>query len=472
MKKNNKPKSVLIIGAGIAGLSAAYSLSQKGYQVTLIEKEDHVGGLSSTFKWGKFSLDLGPHKIYTTIPHVLKKMKQLLGKELIARPKTSKIYLFNSYLEYPIQIINLIKKMGPLLAIRFAFDYGFSQIINLVSGRQPQNSEEYLQYFYGQTAYQHVFAPLSNKIWGNPKTLDVNLAKTRVPAPTIFQLVAGMLFGTKNQPTVSADCFYYPKQGIGELSKAMLKVAQKHSAVIKYQTVPTKIKIKNHRVESVTLSDKTVHSPDIVISTSHLSHLISLIYPKVTPLVKKAASSLKHRSLILVYLVFNKDRLIQDSWMFFPEKKFIFNRLSEQKAFSESMVPPHKTVLIAEITCEYGDNRWAATDDNLVSKVVADLKKALIIKVNDQIVDSKIIKVGHGYPVYDLNYQKNRTQILDYLSGIDNLYSIGRPGLFFYNNMDHSFDIGQKLADHLHKNKPQRIWRIQLNEFFNSKIVD
>lgn len=467
-----KKPSILIIGAGVAGLSAAWGLSQKGYKVTIVEKGDHLGGMSTTFKWGKYSLDLGPHKFYTIIPGVLQKMKKLLGSEFVSRPKTSKIFLFNSYLEYPIKIVNLVKKMGPVNAVNFAFDYGSAQLINYITHRQPKNSEEYLRFFYGNTAYKKVFEPLANKIWGKPKLLDASLAKTRVPAPTIFQLISGMIFGTKNQPTVSADVFYYPKKGIGELSKAMLKASQKNGAKIFYQTYPTKIKIKNNRIESVVLSNKEILNPDYVISSTHLSHLVSLISPKIPIDIQKAANSLKHRSLILIYLAFNKKRLFKDSWMFFPESNFIFNRLSEQKAFSESMIPQNHTVLVAEITCEFGDARWNSSPEKIVKKVVSDLKRANLIKSDENQLDSHLIKVGHGYPVYSLGYEENKGKILDYLSKINGLYTIGRPGLFFYNNMDHSIDIGQQLSNHIAKNGRSDVWRQQLEEFFKSKIVD
>lgn len=466
-----KKTSVLIIGAGVAGLASAWGLSEKGFDITIVEKENHPGGMAATFRWGKYLLDLGPHKFYTVVPGILTKMKKLMGKEFVARPKTSKIYLFNSYLDYPVQIVNLIKKMGPVLAVKFAFDYGTAQLINIF-GRTPQNSEEYLKFMYGNTAYKSVFEPLSNKIWGKPKSLDVNLAKTRVPAPTIFQLIYGMVFGTKNQPNVSADVFYYPKKGIGEMANSMLRVAKKYGAKIHYGVVPTKVKIKNNHVAEVTLSSKKVLHPDIVIVSGHLNHLATLLSPKAPAEVLRSANDLKHRSLLILYLVFNKRRLFKDSWMFFPESQFIFNRLSEQKAFSESMIPAKQTVLMVEITCQFGDKRWETSEKDLVKKVMTDLKKAQLVTDDDNVDDSKLIKVGRGYPIYGLGYQQNRDTILDYISSIDNLYTIGRPGLFFYNNTDHSIDIGLKLAAHITRKGTSTDWRDGLVEFFKSKIVD
>lgn len=127
---------------------------------------------------------------------------------------------------------------------------------------------------------------------------------------------------------------------------------------------------------------------------------------------------------------------------------------------------------MAEITCEFGDFRWNITDKELSNLVLNDLLKAEIITDKKNFLDSKVIRVGRGYPVYDLNYQKNRQIVLNYLSTIKNLYTIGRPGLFFYNNTDHSIQIGLDLAKHIDKNGSREEWQSKLKEFFDYRIVD
>lgn len=451
-------KNILVIGAGPAGCTTANQLSKLGHAVTLIEKMDHLGGMAATFKWKKHFLDLGPHKFYTNLPETLTLVKKLLGSQLKVRPKTSKIRLFNYFLDYPVQIKDLLKKMGPIKALLFGFSFMAAQVKNL-TGRQPKTSKDYLEYMYGRAVYESVFRSLSKKIWGEPNSLDVNLAKTRVPAPTLVQLITGLLFGTKNQPSVSADIFYYPKKGIGTICDELIR--------------NSKVKVLfNKELNKLTVKNSKILESDIVISSMHLQRLVEILSPKVPVKVIKAANSLKHRSLIIVYLEFNKQRLFKDSWIFFPESQFIFNRICEQKAFSPTMISKDKTVLMVEITCQFNDSRWLMKDKEIVDAVLKDLIKAEVISDKKSFKDSNVIRVSRGYPVYDLNYQKNRQIVLNYLSTIKNLYTIGRPGLFFYNNTDHSIQIGIDLAKHIDKNGSREKWQSKLKEFFDYRIVD
>ena len=454
-----KSKSVVILGAGVAGLAAAWKLSEAGFAVTIVEKMDHIGGLAATFKWKNYELDLGPHKFYTILPGILDVFKKLIGRDVLFQPKTSKIRLFNQYLDYPVKIVDLLKKIGPWRAFRFGMDYGLAQLKN----SQPANSEDYLRSKYGNYAFKNIFLPLSEKIWGHPSQLDVSLAETRVPAPTIFQLITGMIFGTKGQKHVSADVFYYPRHGIGQMSRAMWDRAKKHGAKLLTKTEPVSISANR-----VTLSNKSVLRPDYIISTIHLKHLVSLL--PSPPKVRRAATGLKHRSLILVFLAFKKDRMFPQSWIFFPESKYIFSRLSEQKTFSPYMIPKNQTVLIAETPCEFNSETWSNPD--ITKKVLTDLESAEIILSGEKPIDSKIIKIGNCYPLYDLAYKQNLLTILNYLSGIKNFYTIGRPGLFFYDNTDHSLDMGLRLADHIISGRSQSDWQKEISRFFTYRIVD
>lgn len=454
-----KNKSVVILGAGIAGLAAAWKLSEAGFAVTIVEKMDHIGGLAATFKWKKYELDLGPHKFYTVLPGILDVFKKLIGKDVLSQPKTSKIRLFNKYLDYPVKLVDLLKKIGPWHAFRFGLDFGLAQL----TSSQPKNSEDYLRSRYGNYAFKNIFQPLAEKIWGHPSLLDVSLAETRVPAPTIFQLISGMIFGTKGQKHVSADVFYYPRHGIGQMSLAMWDQAKKHGAKLLLKTEPVSISPKK-----IVLSNKSVLRPDYVISTIHIKHLVSLL--PSPPKIRKAASCLKHRSLILVFLAFKKPRMFNESWIFFPESKYIFSRLSEQKTFSPYMIPKNETVLIAEIPCEFDGDIWHKPD--IINKVLSDLAAAEIISSLEKPINSKIIKIGNCYPLYDLTYKQNLETILDYLTTIKNFYTIGRPGLFFYDNTDHSMDMGLRLAGHIISENSLDSWQKQITQFFTYRIVD
>ena len=134
------------------------------------------------------------------------------------------------------------------------------------------------------------------------------------------------------------------------------------------------------------------------------------------------------------------------------------------------MIPKNQTVLIAEIPCEFNGDVW--NQKNIVPKVVADLVAAEIISPDEKPIDSKIIKIGNCYPLYDLNYKQNLQTILDYLSTMKNFYTIGRPGLFFYDNTDHSLDMGLRLANHIISRHSPKSWQSLISQFFTYRIVD
>ena len=375
------------------------------------------------------------------------------------KKKKSKFRLFDTYLDYPVKIVDLLKKIGPWRAFRFGLDYGLAQLKNT----QSQNSEDYLRSKYGNYAFKNIFLPLSEKIWGHPSQLDISLAETRVPAPTILEMITGIFFGVKGRNHLSADVFYYPRHGIGQMSKALWDRSEKHGAKLLLSTEPVLV-----NANRITLSNKKTLRPDYIISTIHLKHLVSLL--PTPPQVVRAASDLKHRSLILMFLAFNKPRIFPQSWIFFPESKYIFSRLSEQKTFSPYMIPKNQSVLIAEIPCEFDGDIWRR--DNIVDRVLADLVSAEVISSDEKPIDSKVIKIGHCYPLYDLNYRQNLQTILDHLSRIKNFYTIGRPGLFFYDNTDHSLDMGLRLADHIISGNSPKSWSKQISRFFTYRIVD
>ncbi len=207
---------------------------------------------------------------------------------------------------------------------------------------------------------------------------------------------------------------------------------------------------------------------DYVISTIPLKEMISLIRPKIPDNIRHAAEKLKYRSLLLYYLIIRRERVLNDNWIFFPEKKYIFNRISEQKSFSMLTAPVDKTSLIVEIAYDQNNLDY---NRNIYERIVSDLEDAKIIK-KQMIEDSFFKTIKDIYPVYDLDFRKNLDMILNYIDGIENLYTIGRHGLFNYNNIDHCIDMSLNTAKHIISGKTKKNWKILLERFNNYRIVD
>jgi len=465
---DNSMRKIAILGAGLTGLSSAWKLSENN-KVEVIEKNDYLGGISGSFKHDEYTLDYGPHKIYTQIPYIQKEIEELVGKDnLLEIPKRSRIYLKKKFFNYPVSFIELILKLNPLLTFKIGMSFMFRKIRNIFY-KKEKTYEDYISNRFGHAMYKLIFEPYAEKVWGDPKKLSYELAKTRVSIPNLSTLIKSMIF-KKSNPEISADVFYYPKYGISTLAERMWEEAEINKGKLHLNSNIKNIKVKDNFIEEIRYKEKSKEKKiksDFVVSTIPINELPKLMNAPND--VKKAAKKLEYRSLILLYIIINKKRLFLDNWIFFPEKDIIFNRISEQKGFSVQNVPGDKTVLTVEISAEEDGYLMNLDDKELFEKAIIDLEKTGILTRND--VESYfLIKMDKTYPVYDLNFKKNLNVILEYLSNIKNLITNGRQGLFNYNNMDHCIDMGIKAARYIENEDTN--WSEITKEFENYKIVD
>jgi protoporphyrinogen oxidase len=211
------------------------------------------------------------------------------------------------------------------------------------------------------------------------------------------------------------------------------------------------------------------YSCDHLLSTIPLNNFIEL-YEPTSPEIKQTIAKFKYNDLTLLYFFFNQPKIINDNWIFFPELEYSFNRLSEQKSFSPFTIPADKTVLCAEIT---NPQLTSLSDEEILLRVKEDLRKAGIINSEnkDKIFHLKILHLKNVYPIYDLQYKENLCKIMDFLDK-EGIITLGRYGLFNYNNIDHCFDMAKKCAEYLTTNKSISEWKETRKSFFEYKIVD
>ncbi|MBI2664080.1 FAD-dependent oxidoreductase, partial [Candidatus Woesearchaeota archaeon] len=210
---------VVVIGAGVTGLAVAWKLV-KDHEVVILEKRSRIGGIATTFKHQNFSLDSGPHKIYSLIPGILDEMKALLGAEATTIPKTSGVIIGGKRLDYPIRFTDLFLKLSPLTSFKLGLGFGIAQFLSFFSRKKPISYADYFRRHFGVPAYNLVFKQLAQKSWGNPEMLTADLAQRRVPYDGVFKLLKSMIMKDKK---LSAENFYYPRQGFVEMSNIMLK---------------------------------------------------------------------------------------------------------------------------------------------------------------------------------------------------------------------------------------------------------
>ncbi|MEK6817099.1 MAG: FAD-dependent oxidoreductase, partial [Nanoarchaeota archaeon] len=438
-------KTAVVLGAGVTGLSAAWKLSEKGWDVHVVESRPDIGGMSSCFEWKGMRLDYGPHKMYSQLPVFSEVMSLFSEDELNRIPKKSRIRLLNKFFEYPLKTQQLLVKVNPVKSSNFVMSYGMATARSMVAKKEDTNYETYMTNRFGSSIYNTVFGPYAAKAWGDPKTLDKSLAESRIAVPSLMEMLKRMVMGNNGQPELSASEFHYPKKGVDEISKKMLSKSK--SVRLHLSSKVRRLKFSNMNISSVEIEsgDKSeTISPDFVISTIPLKSLVSL-FPEVPETVSESLGNLNLRRLMLVMIEAEKERLFTDNWIFFPESKYIFNRISEQKGFSPSMVGEGKTVLCVEVTTDENSNVWKMPDEQVLSECLVGLNDCGIMG-NDDVKDYKVVRMGNAYPVYSIGYKDHLYNVLRHIEGHGNIVSIRRHGMLSYTGKIHCNDIGYKPA--------------------------
>ncbi len=466
--------TAVILGGGPTGLSTAWRLARYGWKVIIIEKDHELGGHSGTRNIEGYDVDDGPHKLYPQVPCAQPLIEYFLKDELRTIPKKSLIFLRGKYIPFPFGLVDLFRALGIVNGIRC----GISYFLGKIEKRGITRCQTYTDFVvaqYGRFAHKLVFKNLAEKLWGDPDTLHIQLAKTRIIAPSISELLKGLILGIRNKPKLNADHFYYPKGGLRKLWEAFGKEIEAFEGMILRKTYPVKIQRmnpdgkfiisykRNEMIENI--------EADAVISTIPLRAIFDIMDPFPPNKVQYAINSLKLSGLLMLYLVVDTPRLLPANWIFIPESKYHFGRISEQKGFSEDMVPAHQTVLMVEIPLARNsiNNK---DQETIIQEAIAQLREINILQNNHTILK---IFTGHGasvYPIYDLQYKDHLETILEYSDSIKDFYLNGRHGLFCYNNMDHSMEMGLALADHIVSDAQLLDWQKIRDTFYEYKIVD
>ena len=450
-------KKIIVLGAGLSGLSCAYELSKSGFEVTVIEKESSVGGLARSFKDGDFTCDFGPHRFHSEKHNLLNHIFEVLDGKVVEKIRKSEIFLKNRYFAYPLNTVDVIFKMPVHTLARIFLDYFVTKVRKNLKPISDDSFEKWVINRFGKKLYEIFFKEYTEKTWGLPcSEISEDYASQRITLLNLSDVIIKTIFRTKKVPRTYVSKFFYPeKGGIGAISEAYREKIIKSGNRVLTSTEVCNILTEGNRIHSISYKNESgehVEEFSHILSTIPLTDLVSLIKPMPEKKIIQACSELFFRSIVFVYLVINRPRLTTNHWIYIPEKKFISNRFSEFKNFNENSSPQKKTIICAEVTCFYGDRIWNMNDERLADRVTEDLVQMKLIGENE--VDRYFLcKLKHAYPIYDIYYKEHVGVIKDYLNHFDNLYYFGRNALFRYNNMDHSVEMGLTVAEDIVKEK-------------------
>ncbi|MFO0981649.1 MAG: FAD-dependent oxidoreductase [Planctomycetota bacterium] len=442
---------VHVLGAGLAGLSAAQDIARAGTKIKVIELEPHVGGLASSFDLGDgFIVDLGPHRFHSTNQDILSHMEDALEGNFHFRDRLSRIFMMKRFFDYPLKATNVLKNLPVSVLLKAMYDYIAVRIKDRFHPIPDSCFENYIVKRFGRTLYEAFFGTYTEKAWGIPCTqISADWASQRITLLNLWDTVKKTLFKPKNVPRTLVSRFRYPKTGgIVSIAQGYAKHIAEHGGEVLTGAEVIEIKRDGMTVTSIAYrrGDRVITEPvEQVLSTIPITLLVTLLKPEPPKEILDAARALRHKAIVFVYLKLNRDKVTDDHWVYLPEKHLTVHRISEFKNFSEHTCPPGKTLVCAEITCTYEDRLWQMDERGLIDIASKDLETVGLIKAAE-VFGGNVRRVRYAYPIYDLTYRDNLEKIIRYVRAHTNMDTTGRQGLFRYNNMDHSIAMGMKIA--------------------------
>jgi protoporphyrinogen oxidase len=445
-------KKIAIIGAGPAGLTAAYLLTKAQHEVVVFEKDaKYVGGISRTESYKGFNFDIGGHRFFSKSKQVEDFWTEILGDDMLERPRSSRIYYNNKFFSYPLKAFEALQKLGVIESGLCVLSYLKAKALPV---KDPQNFEDWVTNHFGKRLFNIFFKTYTQKVWGIPcNEISADWAAQRIKGLSLSSAIKNALFkaDTDKDTVIKTliDTFRYPKYGPGMMwevcttkIKEMGGDVRMNSSVtgIEYENGDWTVKLKNTPNET---------GFDYVISSAPIRELIPNIQPALPSKVLKAANNLSYRDFLTVVLILKDKNLFSDNWIYIHDPSVKVGRIQNFKSWSPYMVPDDKMACYGlEYFCFEGDGMWTSSDKDLIELAKKELQQIGLGNA-DEIVDGYVVRQPKAYPVYDKDYKLNIEVVRKALDEYRGLYLVGRNGMHKYNNQDHSMMTAMLAAENI-----------------------
>jgi len=511
-------EKIIIIGAGPAGLSAAYKLlkSSRNFEVLILESSQYTGGISRTHVFDENRMDLGGHRFFTKSHEVMDLWTEIMplqgkpakddiklnrnpdlnpdgpdpqetDKVFLRRRRISRIFFLKKFFDYPLSIkIKTFTNMGLWRTLKSGFGYLFASIFK----REEKSLEDFYINRFGKPLYEMFFEGYTEKVWGvHPTEISPDWGSQRVKGLSLFKAMLNIIlkpFKKGGQVETSLiEEFYYPAKGPGSLYEYMLKSIIDMGGKIEYNHTVTKIDIENDSITKVaaecqdgTTSEFTASA---VFSSMPIKDLILSLGDAVPAQTKNIAVNLPYRDFMTVGILVDKlaiknnsgietiGDIVPDCWIYVQDRDVKLGRLQIFNNWSPYMVDDYENTVFMglEYFCSEGDELWTMDDDKFIQMAISEVDKIGIIK-KESVLKSTLVRQKKAYPAYFGTY-KDFDDVKDYLNSISNLYCIGRNGQHRYNNMDHSILTGIKAAETLLSGNADKtaVWQVNTEEEYH-----
>jgi protoporphyrinogen oxidase len=464
-------KQVVIIGAGPAGLTAAYELAKLNLHPIVLEKGERVGGLARTEDYKGFFFDMGGHRFFTKVEEVNKLWRHLLGENFLRRPRLSRIYYNRKFFDYPLKPLNALAGLGLWESLLIALSYIKWR---LRPYPQEETFEQWVTNRFGKRLFQTFFKTYTEKVWGIPcSELKAEWAAQRIKDLSLKTVVLSMFVKPKKTIKTLIDQFDYPRRGPGMMWNTVKEQVESRGGLVRLNTKVSGIRIKGKCIDSVLVAnnghEEIIRGTDF-ISSMPITEFIKNLDPAPSAEVLEAAEKLKYRDFLTVCLIVNKPNLFPDNWIYIHDPEVKLGRIQNFKNWSPEMVPDlTKTSLGLEYFCTEGDGLWGMSDAELIELGKRELNRIGLASPAD-IEDGCVFRVQKAYPIYDSEYRGYLATVKNFVAGLENYQTIGRNGLHRYNNQDHAMVTGMLAVRNLAAGEHNDLWSVNTDQEYHEEI--
>jgi protoporphyrinogen oxidase len=464
--------NIVIIGAGPAGLTAAYQLGKRGRPSIILEADSVVGGISRTVERDGWRFDIGGHRFFTKVSAVDDLWREILPEEdFLLRPRLSRIYYGGKFYDYPLKASNALRNLGLVEAVRCVASYAWTRV------RPPSDQshfEGWVASRFGHRLYGIFFKTYTEKVWGVPGTqIRADWAAQRIKNLSLMSAVWNAVRPKRNQKEITSliEEFHYPKYGPGMMwETARERVEALGSKVIMNAKVTT-IRHGGGRATAVVSETEgvlTEYPAAQVMSSMPLPELVLAMDPPADDATRDAALNLKHRDFLTIALVVPEESAFKDNWIYVHAPGVKVGRIQNFGTWSPYLVKEGRTCLGLEYFVNEGDDVWTMADEDLVELGKRELG---MLNLGDPgaVEAGYVVRMPKAYPVYDDGYDDRVKVLRAWLEQhTPNVHPMGRNGLHKYNNQDHSMYTAMLSAENVLGGNHD-VWNVNVEEDYHEE---
>ncbi|HEV2342842.1 MAG TPA: NAD(P)/FAD-dependent oxidoreductase [Actinocrinis sp.] len=463
----------VVIGAGPAGLTAAYDLTKHGLPVTVFEADDVVGGISRTVEREGWRFDIGGHRFFTKVATVEALWHEILPDEdFLLRPRMSRIYYRGKLFDYPLKAGNALRGLGVIEAARCIGSYAWARL------RPPKDQTHFEAWViarFGKRLFSIFFKTYTEKVWGmKTSELPADWAAQRIKNLSLIGAIRNALLPKRNQKEITSliEEFQYPKFGPGMMWERCTELVRAKGGTVDLSTSVDAVHWEPGRgavAVSVTKPDKSHARVDAghVVSSMPISALVRVMEPAAPPEVLAAANDLRYRDFLTVALVVPIEAGFPDNWIYIHTPGVNVGRIQNFGSWSPFLVKEGRTCLGLEFFVNEGDELWTMADEDLVRLATAELEQLGLVEPG-RVEAGYAVRMPKAYPVYDDRYQANLEVIRAWLAAeVPNVHPVGRNGMHRYNNQDHSMLTALLTAENIRTGSRHDVWSVNVEEEYH-----